>query len=300
MPAKQLVVISGKGGTGKTSLVACFAVLSRSAIFADCDVDASNLHLILKPKVIKSEEFFSGYKAEIDQEKCQPCGLCKRLCRFSAVLERLDANGQPIEYKIDEIACDGCGVCAEFCPNQAITMFEQRAGEWYISETRAGILVHARLGVGEENSGKLVSVVRKNAQELAEEQGEKLILIDGPPGIGCPVIASITGTDYALLVAEPSLSGLHDLERISKLCQHFSIPMGVIINKYDLSQELSAQIEEFSQKNQIELLAKIPYHPSFSRAMVLGKSLVEYESNSITQLIKEIWEKLEKRLEISS
>jgi len=293
MSVKQLVVISGKGGTGKTSLVACFSQLADSVVIADCDVDASNLHLILHPSIVRREEFYSGFKAEIDPEKCQKCGLCKQVCRFEAVLEKLDANGLPQEYTIDPVTCDGCGVCAEFCPSQAITMLEQRAGEWYISETRAGILVHAQLGIGEENSGKLVSMVRKTAQELAEEKKKELILIDGPPGIGCPVIASLTGCDYALAVAEPSLSGIHDLKRVSELCQHFSIPLGVVINKYDLNLKISQEIQDYVQKIGAELLARLPYHPSFSRAMVEGKSLIEYESNSVGEEIKKIWEKIE-------
>jgi len=294
MSVKQLSVVSGKGGTGKTSLVACFATLGSNMVIADCDVDAANLHLIAEPLILKKQDFYGGAKAEIDQERCQRTGVCQQVCRFDAVV--FDASAQPVKYWIDPIACDGCGSCAEFCASRAIKMVQPKAGEWYISETRFGPMVHARLGIGEENSGKLVSQVRKTALELAEKRDRKMVLIDGPPGIGCPVIASITGVDYTIVVTEPTPSGIHDLERISELCRHFSIPAGVVINKFDLNPGISGEIKKIVGISNSDFLGEIPYEPDFTRAMVQGKSLLEFNSSPSSKIIKQIWENLKSLL----
>jgi len=284
---KQLVIVSGKGGTGKTSLAACFAALGSNMVIADCDVDAANLHILLSPDILQRQDFYGGVKAEIDPELCQRLGICREVCRFDAV--SFEASAQPVRYRIDPIACDGCGSCVEFCVSHAIKMIQPKAGEWYLAETRFGPMVYARLGIGEENSGKLVSVVRKTSLELAEEKGAKMVLIDGPPGIGCPVIASITGTDYALAVTEPTMSGIHDLKRISELCRHFSIPLGVIINKFDLNPLITDEIKKFAQANNYDFVGQIPYTPDFTRAMVQRKSLIEFNSSPNAKTIKEIW-----------
>jgi len=290
MSVKQLAVVSGKGGTGKTSLVACFAALGSSMVIADCDVDAANLHLIASPMILKKQDFYSGSKAEIDPELCQRMGICREVCRFDAVI--FEAAAQPVKYRIDPIACDGCGSCLEFCVSRAIKMIQPKAGEWYRSETRFGPMVHARLGIGEENSGKLVSIVRRASLELAEEKGLKMVLIDGPPGIGCPVIASLTGVDYALAVTEPTMSGIHDLKRISELCRHFSIPVGVVINKSDLNPLISEEIKKFAETSNYDFLGQIPYDPDFTRAMVQRRSLVEFNSSPVSNTISEMWEDL--------
>lgn len=224
---QELVVISGKGGTGKTSFLASFAVLAADAVIADCDVDAANLHLVLSPQIKKRVEFRSGHEAVIRTKDCQECGKCMELCRFNAVPK----NGTKPAYRIDPLACEGCGVCVRFCPAQAIDFPERSCGEWFVSETRCGPLVHAKLGVASENSGKLVSTVRQQAKQLAEETGKNLVLADGPPGIGCPVIASITGATAVLIVTEPTLSGEHDLLRVFSLARHFDLPTYVCVNK---------------------------------------------------------------------
>ncbi len=288
MSVKQLAVVSGKGGTGKTSLAACFAALGPGLLIADCDVDAANLHLIASPMILKKQDFYGGAKAEIDPELCQRLGICREVCRFDAVI--FEAAAQPVRYRIDPIACDGCGSCVEFCVSRAIKMIQPKAGEWYRSETRFGPMVHARLGIGDENSGKLVSMVRKASLKLADEKGLKMVLIDGPPGIGCPVIASLTGVDYALAVTEPTMSGIHDLKRISELCRHFFIPVGVVINKFDLNPLISEEIKKFAETNHYDFIGRIPYDPDFTRAMVQGKSLMEFNSSPVSNTISEMWE----------
>jgi MinD superfamily P-loop ATPase len=216
---KEIVVISGKGGTGKTSLVGSFTSLAQSKVLVDCDVDAADLHLLLQPTMIEKHEFRSGQKAFIDADKCIQCGLCHSLCRFTAIRD----------YTVENVSCEGCGLCARVCPVQAINMQENLAGEWFISNTQFGFLVHARLGIAQENSGKLVATVRKQARKIAEENNLEYIISDGPPGIGCPVISSLSGVDLALLVTEPTLSGIHDLERVYSVCQHFNVPVLVCV-----------------------------------------------------------------------
>jgi MinD superfamily P-loop ATPase len=265
----QLVVLSGKGGTGKTSIVASFSVLMKDKILADCDVDAPNLHLILKPEVQYKEEFKGSKKAVIITEKCISCGKCKEYCRFGAIF--FEDN----KYQIDEVLCEGCGVCAYICPVNAINLEENISGYLFVSNTRYGKLAHAKLNIGEENSGKLVEKVRRKAKELGEN-----IIIDGPPGIGCPVIASLSGVDKVLIVTEPTFSGLHDLKRVLKLAEHFKLETFVCINKYDINPEVAKEIEEYCKAMKIKVIGKIPYDEKVTEAMVNGKAIVEYDSEA--------------------
>jgi MinD superfamily P-loop ATPase len=223
---KEIVIISGKGGTGKTTLCASFASLARDAVIADCDVDAADLHLLLAPRVLQEADFVGGRTPVIDSELCAECGDCQAWCRFDAIELDIDAG-----YIIDPLACEHCALCAYVCPEEAISMQSSVSGRWFISETAQGKLVHARLAPGEDNSGKLVTLVRREARRLAEETGARWILNDGPPGVGCPVTAAITGVDLALIVTEPTLSGIHDMQRVEALCRHFQIPALVCINK---------------------------------------------------------------------
>jgi len=247
---KQLLIISGKGGTGKTVLTGALAALAVNKVMADCDVDAADLHLLLKPKIKQTHEFRSGKTAFLDKSLCDQCGKCIDLCRFQAIGE---------DYIIDPIACEGCGFCSFACPQKAITMRENLCGHWFVSDTRFGPMVHAKLGIAEENSGKLVSLVRKKAKELAEKNKADWVIIDGTPGIGCPVIASLSGIDCALVVTEPTLSGLHDAARVIELARHFSVPVKMIINKYDLNLKMSENIEKYCREKQIELVGKIGF-----------------------------------------
>jgi len=279
---KQLVVISGKGGTGKTMLTASFAALSKNAVFADCDVDAADLHILLNPRIIERHEFKGGKTALINKEKCGRCGACISVCRFEAISKE--------DFIVDPLFCEGCGVCFHICPQNAIAMEDNLSGEWFLSETKYGPFVHAKLGIAEENSGKLVSVVRQNARLLAEKEARDLIIIDGPPGIGCPVIASITGTDIVLIVTEPTLSGLHDMERVIELTKHFELKTYVIINKYDLNIDLTERIEEYCKKNKIHLAGKIVYDPIITELIVNRKPIVEYSEGKVAREIKDIWE----------
>jgi MinD superfamily P-loop ATPase len=294
-----LTIISGKGGTGKTSLVACFAALAsqnRGVVLADCDVDAANLHLLLSPQVERREEFWSGKTASIDPELCTACGECLEQCRFDAIVPPKQ-DDQTQAYRVDPINCEGCSVCAEVCPVEAVNMQENMCGEWFVSHTRFGPMVHARLGIGEENSGKLVTTVRKEAEEIAKAQARDIILVDGPPGIGCPVIASITGTDAILCVTEPTLSGLSDLERVGELAEHFNINMAVCINKYDLNPEVSANIEDYCRKHDMKLAGKIRFDQDITEAMVKGKTLIEYQPGETADEIKKVWNQVEKILD---
>jgi len=245
---KEIVVLSGKGGTGKTSIVGSFAALAKNKVLADCDVDAADLHLILNPAVRENHEFWSGQTAVIDGERCTQCGLCQELCHFKAIKDCI----------VDPISCEGCGFCFHICPVEAITMKESLSGEWFISNTKYGPLVHARLGIAQENSGKLVALVRQQARQLAEKTGFDCIISDGPPGIGCPVISSLSGANLALLVTEPTLSGIHDLERVLGVCHHFGVPALVCINKYDINEDNTHQIEGYCLSQGIEVAARIP------------------------------------------
>lgn len=286
---KQLVIISGKGGTGKTILSASFAALAEKKVMVDCDVDAANLHLLLHPEIQESHSFSGGKRAGLIQEKCTRCGECLDVCRFSAITESQDG-----EITIDPLSCEGCGVCYHVCPAEAIEMESNISGEWFISKTRYGPFVHARLGIGEENSGKLVTEVRKKAKDIAEQKGLELIIIDGPPGIGCPVIASLSGADLALIVTEPTLSGIHDMERVAQTARHFKIPAACCINKHDINPENSAKIEDWCQKNSTPLVGKIPFDEGVTQSMVNLIPLPEYLNNAAAKEIKDIWEKTKK------
>jgi MinD superfamily P-loop ATPase len=284
---KELCVLSGKGGTGKTSLVGALAALVPNKILVDCDVDAPDLHLLLAPKVQSREPFMGGRKAAIIPQLCTECGRCREVCRFEAI-----STG----FKVDPISCEGCGVCVHFCSFGAIEFPLSRCGEWFISETRFGDLVHAQLGPGQENSGLLVSLIRGKAQEMAEAKGIPLILVDGPPGIGCPVISSLTGADGVLIITEPTLSGLHDLNRVLGLAVHFKIPGMVLINKYDLNQEMSDHIETYCRENRLKLAGRLPYDPIVTEAMIQGKTIPELSQNGLGTEIKKIWEKVQEQI----
>lgn len=287
---KEVVVISGKGGTGKTSLVASFAHLAGRSVLADCDVDAADLHLVLAPRIIRREEFVSGFKALIDAGACIGCGKCREVCRFDAVKE---TNG---EFTIYDIACEGCGFCHEICPVDAVKMLDNRAGEWFLSETEYGPMVHARLGIAQENSGKLVTLVRNQAKRVAEEEEIPLIIVDGPPGIGCPVIASLTGAKFALIVTEPTLSGMHDLDRILRLTRHFGITSLVCVNKCDLNPEITGEIERKCKKEGVAIAGKIPYDIAFTKAQIMKSSIIEY-SGKAASAVRDVWKNLTLHLE---
>jgi len=287
----EIVVVSGKGGTGKTSLVASLAALATNAVLADCDVDASDLHLVLAPRVERREDFWSGHEAVVRQADCTLCGECLRLCRFGAVTrERNTAGGAA--FVIDPLACEGCGVCVRFCPSGAIEFPERLSGEWYVSATRFGPLVHARLGIGAENSGKLVSLVRKEARRIAQEQGKSLLLVDGPPGIGCAVIASVTGASLVLAVTEPTLSGEHDLRRVLSLTRHFALPTAVCVNKWDINKDVTERIEREAADAGAVLVGRIPYDVAVTQAQVGGLPVVEFNEGPATRAIREVQENL--------
>lgn len=281
---RELVIISGKGGTGKTSLTAAFCSLAENIVLCDADVDAADLHLLMQPEVQQKTDFMGGSIAEISQQDCSQCGQCRDLCRFEAI----DEN-----YTVDPIQCEGCGVCVDFCPEKAIAFPVQKCGEWFISDTRLGPMVHARLGIAQENSGKLVSLIRKETQQLAEENDHDLILTDGPPGIGCPVIASITGATAIIIVVEPTVSGLHDMERVADLAVHFNIPGMIIVNKYDLNEEMTRAVERSAGERNMSLLGRVPFDPVFTRSMVQGVNIFEYGEDSPTlDAVEEIWKKI--------
>jgi MinD superfamily P-loop ATPase len=278
---REIVIISGKGGTGKTSLTAAFAALAKNSVFCDADVDAADLHLLMQPEIQQRTDFMGGCKALINPDLCTSCGICRDLCRFSSINE---------QFQVDTIRCEGCGVCVDFCPAVAIEFPVQRCGEWYLSETRFGPMVHARLGIAEENSGKLVSLVRKEARQLAEKRGADLIITDGPPGIGCPVIASIGGATVIVIVVEPTVSGIHDMERVVDLAAHFKVPGMVCVNKFDLNVEMTETIEQLALQRNIAVLGRVSFDPDFTRAMVEGKTLFEYGRSSMTwQQVRDIW-----------
>ena len=284
---KEIVVLSGKGGTGKTSIVASFASLAQSKVLADCDVDAADLHLLLKPKVKEEKEFWSGRVAFIDEEMCTECGLCQELCHFGAIKD----------FEVDPLSCEGCGFCYQVCPVDAIAMKDSMSGHSFISKTKYGYLCHARLGIAQENSGKLVALVRQNAKFIAERENLDYIITDGPPGIGCPVISSLSGASLALLVTEPTLSGIHDLERVIGVCRHFGVPVLVCVNKYDLNEENTYRIESYCANEGIEVAARISFDNVITEAIVQGLPVVEYSNNKVTQQIKELWQIIPAKLE---
>jgi MinD superfamily P-loop ATPase len=313
---RELAVISGKGGTGKTSLLASLAVLAGRCVVADCDVDAADLHLLLEPRILQEHPFSGGKRATIAPARCTGCGDCARLCRFGAITasspDPRPGRTRPVDgpavaprapvspYDIDPIACEGCGVCAWFCPEQAIGLEPARNGEWYLSETRCGPMVHARLGVAEENSGKLVSTVRQAARQTAARRSFDLVLVDGSPGVGCPVIASITGADLVLVVTEPTLSGLHDLGRVAELTAHFGIPALVCINKWDLNPDLGERIEADAVQRGLAVAGRVRYDRAVTRAQIQGRTVVEAPSSrgetGCVDDIRSLWEVLRREL----
>jgi len=287
MRAKQIVVISGKGGTGKTVITGALVALAENKVMVDCDVDAADLHLLLKPEIQKRSLFKSGVTAFINKEQCFQCLQCVEVCRFEAI------NNDCV---IDPIFCEGCGFCKWVCPAQAVEMKENISGELFLSKTRFGSFVHAKLGIAEENSGKLVTRVREQARAISEREKADWIIIDGSPGIGCPVIASMTGVDCALIVTEPTLSGLHDASRVVEVAKHFKVPVKVIVNKYDLNLEMTQRIEKYCSDNEIEFIGKIAFDPAVVEAMVEGKTIVEHSDGATKKALVDIWKKLQKDL----
>ncbi len=283
---KEIVVLSGKGGTGKTSIVGSFAALAKNKVLVDCDVDAADLHLLLQPVIREKHDFWSGKKALIDEDKCTQCGLCQELCRFKAITD----------FKVNPVSCEGCGFCFHVCPVEAITMNENIAGECFVSDTKYGTLVHAKLGIAQENSGKLVASVRQTARVLAEKQGVDYIISDGPPGIGCPVISSLSGARLALLVTEPTLSGIHDLDRVMEVCQHFNVPALVCINKYDINEDNTRHIEDYCHTQHADAVARISFDKVVTEAMVHGLPVVKYSDGKVSRQINLLWQNIFDRL----
>jgi len=287
---KEIVIISGKGGTGKTSIIAAFASLVENKVLCDADVDAADLHLIMDPEIKEHHDFESGRTAIINLDKCTECGLCRDLCRWDAISE---------DFVVDSIECEGCGVCYYFCPEKAIDFPLNTCGEWYLSETRFGPMAHARLGIAEENSGKLVTLIRQEGKKLAEKNNLDLLLTDGPPGIGCPVIASLGGATAVLIVTEPTVSGRHDMERVAELAAFFKIPAMMCVNKFDLNPSAGEAIEAFARERDISVIGRVPFDPVFTKAMVQGKTIVEFDGQSEGCVaVKSIWETLAQSLEI--
>lgn len=280
---KQIAIISGKGGTGKTVLTASFASLAENKVMVDCDVDAADLHLLLHPNIKEQQEFVGGKTACINKDLCIQCGKCAELCRFDAITD---------DFKVDPILCEGCTLCSHICPVDAIEMKDNISGIWFISETKYGPLVHAKLNIAEENSGKLVTKVRQIAKEIAEQNNIPYIIIDGPPGIGCPVIASLTGVNTVVIVTEPTLSGVHDMQRVLDVASHFKIDTKVVVNKYDLNENITESIKTICSKENVELVGLIPFLKEVSESIVKGTTIVEYMQNEVSREIKSIWEKI--------
>ncbi|MGM0502774.1 MAG: ATP-binding protein [Bacillota bacterium] len=289
---KKLTVISGKGGTGKTTVTANLGALAQDLVLADCDVDAPNLHLLMNP-LVESEEDYQGAKLAIkDDKKCIDCGKCYQLCEFNAITEK---------YEVDELKCEGCGLCVAMCPTDALRLEKQITGKLYYSQSAVGTMVHAKLKIGAENSGKLVSEVKEKAEILAQEEEKELVLIDGSPGIGCPVIASLNGVDGALVVTEPTQSGLADLKRVLKVIEHFSISAMVVINKVDLNLDLSQEIANFCQNKDVEVVGEIPFSDIVVEAMRQGELVVDYAADSkAAAAMRDIWEEVKEQLAIKS
>ncbi len=292
---KEIVIISGKGGTGKTSLTACLAALAGRPVVADCDVDAADLHLVLNPRIKKTEDFVGGRMAAILPCKCNSCGKCLKICRFGAVTRN---EGKFPEYAIDPIACEGCGVCSYFCPEKAIEFKPSVNGQWFISDTDYGSMVHARLGTAEENSGKLVTLVRSQAKTIAEKENAPYIIVDGPPGIGCPVIASVTGVDAVLVVTEPTMTGKHDLERVLELVKHFKTPSYLCINKFDINTEMSKAIKEKAVTNGMTVVGRIHYDRAVTEAQVKRLPVVEFADTLAARDIRDTWNNLVREISL--
>lgn len=281
---KELTIISGKGGTGKTSIIASLASLAGNKVIVDADVDAADLHLVIPPRIRHRADFEGGSIAAIDNGLCTECGECRERCRYGAVSE---------DYSIDPIACEGCGVCVHFCPADAIAFNRRTCGEWYISDTDHGPMVHAKLGIAEENSGLLVSLLRKEAKELAEKESLETILLDGPPGIGCPVIASVTGATAVLVISEPTMSGLHDLKRVNELASFLNVPAMACVNKFDINPELSEEIKSYAKESHMTYVGSVPYDTDVTAAMVAQKSLVDFSNGKGAAAVKKVWENVQ-------
>jgi len=285
---KEVTILSGKGGTGKTSITAALASVAQNGVFCDSDVDAADLHLILKPNILQKEVFEGAFIAEIHPEKCTNCGICEEHCHFDSIHQ--DKSGQ---YYVNPLQCEGCRLCERVCPSQSITSERSKNNYWYVSNTRFGKMVHAKMGAGEENSGKLVTQVRNKAKAIAKETNAQYIINDGPPGIGCPVISSLSGSQEVLLVIEPSKSGLHDIKRLIALVRDFNIPMKAIINKADINPMITAEIESYLSLENIPLIEKLAFNHDFVHAMVDEKTIVEYKPKSeISNQIRNIWKVL--------
>ena len=287
---KEIVVISGKGGTGKTSITASFSYLGgKDLVVADCDVDAADMHLLMQPDFNNAEDFYSGLLAKINPDKCTNCGVCAEVCRFDAIPVIDD------QHIVEPLNCEGCGYCPRVCPEDAIAMEDQNVGKWYISTTKTGSsMVHARLGIGAENSGKLVAQVKNEAKRIAKEDGKDIVLVDGSPGIGCPVVSSLSGSDFVILVTEPTVSGLHDLKRVYQLVKKFNIKAGCIINKSDLNFQMTSEIEHFLKEENINHISNLPYDETFTKAMINGQTIIEYGDSNLTPLLTESWDKIRK------
>ena len=287
---KEIVVVSGKGGTGKTSFTACMATLFKKKVLADCDVDAANLNLLLNADVVEEHNFVSGHKAAINRDICISCGGCREVCRYQAISE---------DYRVDGFSCEGCGACFYRCPAGAVTFAKALCGHYFVGKTKKQeYAVFAELLPGAENSGKLVTAVRKKALEIALEKGSKIILTDGPPGIGCTVIASLTGASFVVFVTEPTVSGVHDLKRVMELSRHFKLPGAVVINKSDLNRSYSNEIVFLCLERGFNLLGSIPYEPLVSQAQRQAKTILEYAPDcAASNAIRQIHRKLNRRLE---
>ncbi len=280
---KEITVLSGKGGTGKTTVTASLGVLAKNVVLTDCDVDAPDIHMLLKPEILETQEFSASKVATIDEETCVHCGKCEEHCRFDAIQKQV----------VDPILCEGCGVCVYVCPVAAIKIEKRISGHAFISKTKYGLMSHALLNPGEENSGKLATLVRQNAKKIAEKENCELIINDGPPGIGCPVIASLGGVTLGLVVVEPTLSGIHDMERALGLLNHFKIPAVVCVNKYDINEENTARIIKFCESNSIEVVGNIPFDSIVTEAMIAGQPILEYSPKcAVSEGIVETWKQI--------
>lgn len=281
---KQIVIVSGKGGTGKTVISAAFSTIIKNKIMVDADVDAADLFLLLHPIIRETHKFSGGSKAVINPSLCKQCGVCRHICRFDAVSEK---------FIINDILCEGCGLCAQMCPNHAIKMYHTDSGEWYVSDTKTGVFIHAQLGIAEENSGKLVSLIKQKTLEIAEQNSCDWIIIDGPPGIGCPAIAALGNSDGVVVVTEPTLPGLHDAMRITALAQHFRLPIKFLINKYDLNVVMTEEIENFCRTQNIDVLGKIAFDENVVRAVMNGKTIMDQTEFKGQEVLLQAWEKIE-------
>lgn len=290
---KEIVVISGKGGTGKTSLSASFAVLAGNVVVADCDVDAADLYLVLEPEIVKESAFSGGRMPVIRQDACTGCGVCNDVCRFNAVNTEISKD-DPLRtiYTINPVACEGCGVCAWFCPEKAIDFNPAINGKWFISNTRVGPMVHARLNPTEENSGKLVTLVRQEAGQIAKENNHDFLVVDGSPGIGCPVIASITGADLIVIVTEPTVSGEHDLKRVHELAKGFNIPDLLCVNKSDINTDMTDRLVAYAEREGMQVAGNVRYDKAFSHAQVVKKTVIEYTNDAVSDDIRRVWDNI--------